>query len=355
MESPDLAVMLDLKDLDLWYEGFQALRNVSFAVTRGEFIALLGPSGCGKSSILRAIAGFVQPQGGQLLLNGRDISALPPRRRNIGLVFQSYALFPHMTVYGNVRFGLACRGVREPELSRRINEALALVDLVALADRRPGQLSGGQKQRVALARALVIEPDVLLLDEPLGALDKKLRNQMQAELRTLQKRLGLTTILVTHDHEEALSLTDRIVVMRQGEVVQVDRPTALFSNPRNDYVADFLGVGNLLKGTIKRDETGQWRVEVAPGCSFAVKSERPPPEAGMLYVRADRIVLTPAPDGAGVIRSRRFLGLHEELVVDFPPAELRVLMAPEAAEALPPGARVTATADAQNCRLLDRS
>jgi ABC-type Fe3+/spermidine/putrescine transport system ATPase subunit len=349
------APLLDLLGLDLRYGEFRALKGVSLSVAKGEFVALLGPSGCGKTSILRSIAGFVHPDRGQILLDGRDISAVPPRRRNIGLVFQTYALFPHMSVRDNVGFGLECRGVRGVERNKRVDWALELVDLTVFADRRPRQLSGGQQQRVALARALVIEPDLLLLDEPLGALDKKLRSQMQAELRELQQRLGLTTILVTHDHEEALSLADRVVVMREGEIVQTDRPHALFSAPQSDYVAAFLGVGNILQGARVTQEGDLWHLDVAPGCSFPLKAAAPPPRAAKLYVRADRVVLSRAEPGArgGTIRSRRFLGLHEELLVDFADAPLRVLMSSEAARDFPVGIEVTATADPAHCSLID--
>ncbi|NDH53322.1 MAG: aminotransferase class III-fold pyridoxal phosphate-dependent enzyme [Betaproteobacteria bacterium] len=211
-----MAPSLEIDGLHLSYGGFMALKEISLKVARGEFVALLGPSGCGKTSLLRAIAGFVHPQQGSVRLNGHDVAKLLPRQRNIGLVFQSYALFPHMSVIDNVRFGLECRNVPKAASIERAQAAMALVGLETFADRMPKQLSGGQQQRVALARALVIEPDLLLLDEPLGALDKRLRVQMQTELKALQRRLGVTAVFVTHDQEEAMSMADRIVVMAKG-------------------------------------------------------------------------------------------------------------------------------------------
>ena len=225
--------------------GFAALKGIDLAVAKGEFVALLGPSGCGKTSLLRTIAGFVQPQRGAVRLNGRDVAGLPPRQRNIGIVFQSYALFPHMTVLQNVLFGLECRRVRKAAAASRAAQALELVGLTTFADRRPKQLSGGQQQRVALARAIVIEPDLLLLDEPLGALDKQLRVQMQTELKALQRRLGVTAVFVTHDQEEAMSMADRIVVMRDGTIAQTAAPETLFASPNSAWVCEFVGAGNL--------------------------------------------------------------------------------------------------------------
>ena len=216
--TPSLAVA----GVHVRYGGVAALNGVDLDVARGEFVALLGPSGCGKTSLLRVVAGFVHPDQGAVRLNGRDVAGLPPRSRNIGIVFQSYALFPHMSVLDNVLFGLQSRKVPPAAAAARARDALDLVGLAAFAGRRPKQLSGGQQQRVALARAIVIEPDLLLLDEPLGALDKQLRVQMQTELKSLQRRLGVTAVFVTHDQEEAMSMADRIVVMRDGAIAQTD-------------------------------------------------------------------------------------------------------------------------------------
>ena len=224
-----------------------AVDAVTLDIAAGEFFSLLGPSGCGKTTSLRMIAGFEHPDSGRVHVGGRDITDLPVHRRDMGMVFQSYALFPHRTVAENVAFGLRMREVPKPEIARRIQAALAQVALTGLENRRPSQLSGGQQQRVALARALVVEPPVLLCDEPLGALDRKLRQQMQFELKELQKRLGVTLVFVTHDQEEALAMSDRIAVMNKGRVEQVGSPTEIYERPRTRFVADFIGEINILE------------------------------------------------------------------------------------------------------------
>ncbi len=224
-----------------------AVDDVTLDIEAGEFFSLLGPSGCGKTTSLRMIAGFELPDSGRVHVGGRDITDLPVHRRDMGMVFQSYALFPHRTVAENVAFGLRMREVPKPEIGRRVKAALALVELTGLGDRKPAQLSGGQQQRVALARALVVEPPVLLCDEPLGALDRKLRQQMQFELKELQKRLGVTLVFVTHDQEEALAMSDRIAVMNKGRVEQVGAPTEIYERPRTRFVADFIGEINILE------------------------------------------------------------------------------------------------------------
>ena len=224
-----------------------AVDEVTLDIAAGEFFSLLGPSGCGKTTSLRMIAGFEMPDAGRIHVGGQDITDVPVHRRDMGMVFQSYALFPHRTAAENVAFGLRMRDVPRPEIARRVTAALAQVALTGLEDRRPGQLSGGQQQRVALARALVVEPRVLLCDEPLGALDRKLRQQMQFELKELQRRLGVTLVFVTHDQEEALAMSDRIAVMNAGRVEQVGSPTEIYERPRTRFVADFIGEINLLE------------------------------------------------------------------------------------------------------------
>ena len=231
----------------------EVLRGVSLVVPRGELVCLLGPSGCGKTTLLRVLAGLVRPDEGRVLIRGADVTRTPPYERRIGLVFQNYALFPHMTVRDNVAFGLEARGVREPEIGGRIARTLALLRLTGLEHRYPRQLSGGQQQRVALARALVLNPDVLLLDEPLSNLDARLRQKVRDEIRALQRELGITTVLVTHDQEEALTLADRIVVLEAGAIVQSGTPLEVYRAPRNLFVADFLGEANVLRGRIARD------------------------------------------------------------------------------------------------------
>ena len=223
-----------------------AVDDVTLDIKAGEFFSLLGPSGCGKTTSLRMIAGFEMPDSGRVHVGGQDITDVPVHRRDMGMVFQSYALFPHRTVAENVAFGLRMRDVAKPEIAKRVAAALAQVALTGFEDRKPSQLSGGQQQRVALARALVIEPRVLLCDEPLGALDRKLRQQMQFELKELQQRLGVTLVFVTHDQEEALAMSDRIAVMNRGRVEQVGAPTEIYERPRTRFVADFIGEINLL-------------------------------------------------------------------------------------------------------------
>ncbi len=224
-----------------------AVDNIDLTVASGEFFSLLGPSGCGKTTTLRLIAGFEQPTSGKILLDGADVSDVPPHRRNVNTVFQSYALFPFLNVFDNVAFGLRHRKLAKPDLKRRVDEALDLVKMTSFAKRRPGQLSGGQQQRVALARALVLNPAVLLLDEPLGALDAKLRRSLKVELKALQERVGITFLYVTHDQEEALTMSDRLAVMNAGRIVQIGTPRQVYDEPADTYVADFLGAANLME------------------------------------------------------------------------------------------------------------
>ncbi|MDR6759336.1 spermidine/putrescine ABC transporter ATP-binding subunit [Mycoplana sp. BE70] len=241
---------LQLRNLTKRYSSFVALRDLDLDVPSGSLLTLLGPSGCGKTTVLRMIAGFLNVTSGEILVDGKDISRVEPNFRDIGMVFQNYALFPHMTVESNVAFGLKMRGVSRQEQVTRVREALEMVQLTHLADRYPSQLSGGQQQRVALARAVVIKPKLLLLDEPLGALDRHLREGLQSELRELQQKLGITSILVTHDQEEALYLSDYIAVMNQGRIEQLDSPIALYDRPRSEFVARFLGVPNIFDAKI---------------------------------------------------------------------------------------------------------
>ncbi len=246
VEPPCLRVEVLCKQ----YGSFEAVKGVSLDVGRGEFVTLLGPSGSGKTTTLMMIAGFVEPTAGRIEVAGRDITDDPPNRRNIGMVFQNYALFPHLTVFRNVAFPLEVRKRPASEVSARTMEALDVVKLGEFAGRYPGQLSGGQQQRVALARAIVFDPPLLLMDEPLGALDKKLREHMQIELLKIQDRLGITIIYVTHDQEEALAMSDRVVVMADGAIQQIGRPDELYRRPANRFVADFIGETNLIEGEI---------------------------------------------------------------------------------------------------------
>jgi iron(III) transport system ATP-binding protein len=245
-----------VEDVNLSYGATHVLKSINLEVKPGEFFAFLGPSGCGKTTLLRLIAGFNIAQSGSVKIGGEDISALPPWKRDVGMVFQSYALWPHMSVAKNVAFGLEERKVPKDEIDRRVKAALELVSLGHLADRRPSQLSGGQQQRVAVARTVVIEPKVLLLDEPLSNLDAKMRVQVRRELRDLQQRLGLTTIFVTHDQEEANTICDRVAVMNDGIIQQVGTPMELYEKPANLFVAGFLGAANILDGEVASSGSG---------------------------------------------------------------------------------------------------
>jgi spermidine/putrescine transport system ATP-binding protein len=244
---------IQLLDLEKHFREVRAVDGVSLDVRAGEFFSLLGPSGCGKTTTLRMIGGFELPTGGRILLRGRDVTDEPPDKRPVNMVFQNYALFPHLDVGDNVAFGLKRRNVPRPDIARRVGDALELVNLTGYERRKPNQLSGGQQQRVALARALVNEPNVLLLDEPLGALDLKLRRRLQLELKRIQSEVGITFVYVTHDQEEALTMSDRIAVMHAGKVEQLGTPEELYERPTSRFVADFIGSTNLLRGTVEAD------------------------------------------------------------------------------------------------------
>ncbi len=271
--------------------------DLSFEVGRGEFLTLLGPSGSGKTTTLMMLAGFEAPDRGRILVEGRDIVRVPAHKRNIGVVFQSYALFPHLTVAQNVAFPLSVRGRPRAEIAERVTSALAMVRLEGLADRRPAQLSGGQQQRVALARALVFQPKLVLMDEPLGALDKQLRTELQAEIRRLHRELGVTIVYVTHDQEEALALSDRIAVFNEGRIRQIGPPQTLYDHPRDPFVASFIGENNRLEGeVVGRDEDGRLAVRLAEGAVVWAEPVDVPPSTRrvLLSVRPERIALAHA-------------------------------------------------------------
>ncbi|MBI4562704.1 MAG: ABC transporter ATP-binding protein [Candidatus Rokubacteria bacterium] len=279
------------------FGALEAVSQVSLDIGEGELFTLLGPSGCGKTTLLRLIAGFYRPDDGTIAFDGREMNAVPPYERRIGMVFQNYALWPHMTVWHNVAYGLRIKKLPRAEIAARVQEVLRKVNLGGLDSRYPGQLSGGQQQRVALARALVLNPDILLLDEPLSNLDAKIRVQVRAEIRKLQKELGITTIYVTHDQEEALSLSDRIAVMDGGKVLQVGLPKELYERPRTRFVADFIGTNNLLEGTVRTRDSGAGRVAVETAIGvvegFAV-SDLPPGSRCTVSVRPENARLAPA-------------------------------------------------------------
>lgn len=261
--------LLKLENIKAGYDDNIVLDDFNLGVNEGELISFLGPSGCGKTTTLRVIAGFVEPQAGSVYVGGKDYTSLAVHKKNFGFVFQSYALFPHLTVFDNVAFGLKLRKVDKIEIARRVEDILALVGLEKLKNRYPGELSGGQRQRVALSRALVIEPDLLLLDEPLSNLDAKLRIQMRREIKDLQSKLGVTTVYVTHDQEECFSISDRVVIMNGGEIEQLNTPEEIYNFPKTSFVADFVGFKNFIKMTSANDNY------VTPGgINFNVEADR---------------------------------------------------------------------------------
>ena len=268
------ASAVDLRNVTLAYGNFVAVKDVSLSIRKGEFVTLLGPSGCGKTTILRSIAGLVQPTGGEIDVAGRRIDNIPIHKRNIGLVFQNYALFPHKSVFDNIAFGLKYRNVEKSQIAQKVKRALDMVRLPGVEKKLPSEMSGGQQQRIALARAIVIEPDVLLLDEPLSALDANLREEMRTELKIIQREVGITTIFVTHDQEEALAMSDRIVVMNKGEIEQMGSPEEVYRRPESRFVASFLGQSNLLPGRITAIEDGQATLRLDNGAQLKAAGTR---------------------------------------------------------------------------------
>ena len=326
---------LELLGLSKRYGDHYAVKSVNLEVADGEFVVLLGPSGCGKTTTLRMVAGFVEPSGGAARIGGVDITYLPPWRRNTGMVFQSYALFPHMSVAENVAFGLEMRRLAKDEIAARAKEALRLVRLEAYAERLPRQLSGGQQQRVALARALAIRPDVLLLDEPLSNLDAKLREEVRIEIRELQRQLGLTTIMVTHDQEEALTVADRLVVMADGEIRQIGSQRDLYERPADRFVAGFVGRSTFLDGRV----TAPGEFETAGGLRLKCHIDGALGPAA-LALRPERLTL----DAAGALDNRlpgrvefvSYLGAVLELHVRLSPADRVIVQLPNRGEAAGP-------------------
>ena len=301
---------LRLEGLTRHFGDFVAVEDVNLDVEQGEFVSLLGPSGCGKTTTLQMIAGFVTPTSGKIFIDGKDITGLKPNKRNLGIVFQSYALFHHMTIYDNVAFGLQMRNIEKAELDERVRETLSLVHLGEFMHRYPRELSGGQQQRVALARALVIRPEVLLLDEPLSALDAKIRENMQIELRAIQRTVGTTTILVTHDQSEAMAMSDRIAVMNNARLAQVDRPYTVYEHPGDRFVTGFLGKSNMFQGVVKHASDGITAIEVA-GIEFLTRDDKHQSGSSVnVSIRPEKIRFTEAGKGMldGSIHARIFLG-----------------------------------------------
>ncbi len=312
--------MVDLRGVTKSFGSVTAVDNVDLTIRKGEFLTLLGPSGCGKTTLLRLLAGFEIPTSGQILLEGRDVSGVPPYRRDVNQVFQSYAIFPHLSVADNIAFGLKMRHVPANERRERVEEALALVSLAGLGKRRPHELSGGQRQRVALARALVCRPKVLLLDEPLSALDAKLRHAMQLELKQLQRQLGITFVFVTHDQEEALIMSDRIAVIHRGRIDQLGTATDIYHAPASAFTADFIGEANLLDGDIVSSNGVTAHIRLDEGVEVAVRASalRSGSTRALMSIRPEKIYITrtkPAKDNCfkGVIENEIFRGAMDEL------------------------------------------
>ena len=306
--------LIDLKGICKEYDGVTVLQDINLYIRKKEFVTLLGPSGCGKTTTLRIIGGFETPSAGELLFEGKEISALPPYKRRVNTVFQKYALFPHLNVHDNIAFGLKIKKMSKAEIDKRVDYMLDLVNLKGYGKRHVEALSGGQQQRVAIARSLVNEPEVLLLDEPLGALDLKLRKEMQLELKSMQQRLGITFLYVTHDQEEALTMSDTIVVMRDGRIQQIGDPKHIYDEPVNAFVADFIGESNILRGTMVKDEV----VDFAGhrfDCVDSGWGENIPVD---VVIRPEDLMVVGEDVGqlVGTVKSVLFKGVHYEMMVD---------------------------------------
>ena len=304
--------IISFENVNKFYEDTQVLKNINFEIEKGKFYTLLGPSGCGKTTILRIIAGFTDVSNGKVTLNGEDVTKLPPNKRKVNTVFQDYALFPHMNVFENIAFGLRLKKTPENIIKEKVADALKMVQLSGYENREISQMSGGQQQRVAIARALVNEPEVLLLDEPLSALDLKLRTDMQYELRELQQRLGITFIFVTHDQEEALAMSDEIFVMSKGEVVQSGTPVDIYDEPINRFVADFIGESNIVDGVMKED----YLVEFVGKEFECADAGMRPNEKVEIVIRPEDLTLTSIENGKLTVEvdTQLFRGVHYEII-----------------------------------------
>jgi len=331
MTVPAEPPILELANVCIAYGRHAVVKNVSFDVRKSEFVALLGPSGSGKTTLLRAIAGFVAPSSGSIRLNGEDIASVAAHRRDIGMVFQSYALFPHMTVAGNLRFGLKMTGVPKAEIEARIDEALGYVQLSQFRDRYPSELSGGQQQRVAVARAIAIQPSLLLLDEPMSNLDARLRAEMRDELLMLFDRLALTAIAVTHNQEEALAMADRIVVLSDGQIRQIGAPAEVYDSPDDEFVADFIGDANIIPCRVLSVDEQAVALEAPWGRPLAAISARKNhPERVLLLVRPERLELCSGAEepgynhATGTVERLTYMGAYTELRVSVASHSIRV-------------------------------
>ncbi len=306
--------IIALKNISVEFDGEKVLDDLNLSIRDGEFVTLLGSSGCGKTTTLRLIAGFLEPDSGEVFFDGKSMNGVPPYKREVNTIFQRYALFPHYNVYENIAYGLRVRKVPEKQIREQVTEMLRLVNLQGFEKRNVSRLSGGQQQRVAIARALVLKPKVLLLDEPLAALDLKLRKDMQQELKNIQKQLGITFVFVTHDQEEALSMSDTVVVMNEGRVQQIGTPIDIYNEPQNAFVADFIGESNILDGVMKADY-----VACFSGKTFTcVDAGFAPNEDVDIVVRPEDVDIVKPDAGMlrGVVTSVTFLGVHFEIIVD---------------------------------------
>lgn len=310
----DNSIIISLDKISKKFDDEVILDNIELDIRDKEFITFLGPSGCGKTTMLRIIAGFLEADSGRVMFEGKDINSLPPHKRQVNTIFQRYQLFPHLNVYENVAFGLRNKRMKEKDISQKVNEMLSLVNLKGFQRRNVASLSGGQQQRVAIARALAVEPRVLLLDEPLAALDLKLRKDMQVELKNIQKRLEITFIFVTHDQQEALSMSDRVVVMNEGRIQQIGTPLDIYNEPKNAFVADFIGESNILDGVMLDDFKAKFSGAVFQCLDkgFAVN------ESVDIVIRPEDVDVVPVKEGAilGTITSNTFKGVHFEMIVD---------------------------------------
>jgi spermidine/putrescine transport system ATP-binding protein len=322
-----MAAIVELRKVTKRFGETLVVKAVDLTVEKGEFLTFLGPSGCGKTTTLRMIGGFERPTSGEILLGGREVSDLPPYRRDVNTVFQSYALFPHLTVAENVAYGLEQKRLPKDEIQRKVKEGLEMVRMEGLSARKPRELSGGQQQRVAVARAIVNSPSVLLLDEPLGALDLKLRKEMQVELKQLQRRLGMTFIYVTHDQEEALTMSDRIAVMNGGKIEQIDAPVEVYNRPRTRFVADFVGETNLLAGTVEKADGGEHLVVNGEKIPIQGAAERRSGEKVHLSIRPEMVTVTLLSSGQegegrlalpGTVEETIFVGSVWKTIVKLP-------------------------------------
>ncbi len=337
-------VIVRLTDVDKNFENDRVVKKLNLDVQEGEFLTMLGPSGCGKTTTLRMIAGFEYPTGGRIFLEGQDVEGKKPNQRNVNTVFQNYALFPHMNVFDNIAFGLVEKKVKKEEIRRRVEEMIRLVRLDGMEKRMPSQMSGGQKQRVAIARALVNRPKVLLLDEPLGALDLKLRKQMQGELKHLQKQLGITFIYVTHDQEEALTMSDRIAVMNNGYLEQVGTPEEVYNHPQTKFVADFIGESNIIEGYIEHMTEDSIEVTMESGKAVIHETGYRLEEMVYLCVRPENLkISTEVVEGfrfRGQVREHIFIGSINKTMIELPNGQMLKAETPAEDALVPVGTAV---------------